>query len=452
MRGPRSLFGRLLLLSAGATAVALVVAAYVIGGVLERFATRGLDDRLDAQVLLLAAAVRPDGTLEESAVRQLPGFDAARGWSWRVAGPDGRSWGRGAVRDPLVLPPRPPGRARPGPPGEPRAGEGRDARGFRVHSRTLTVVTPAGPVEVMAAAPRRVAERPMREAMAPLLLSLLLLGVALTAAALLQLRLGLKPLRDLRDALARVRAGEAARVPVDQPRELLPLAAELNALLDENEAGLARARGHVANLAHGLKTPLAALIARLAEPGRDPDGSLRALAARADARVRHHLGRARAAAPGSSARSRVALAPLVDDLFGVLRRVHAERPIAARADGPADLTVAADAEDLSEMLGNLLDNAWRHAATRVLVTARVEGAIVTVSVEDDGPGLDAAALADALVPGRRLDERGDGHGFGLPIARELVELAGGGLALARSAGLGGLAARLTLPRPQSRDP
>ncbi len=461
MRAPRSLFGRLLLLSGLATTIALVIAAWAIGGVLERFATRGLDDRLDAQLLLLSAAVRPDGSFDAAAARRLPGFAAARGWSWRVTGADGRIWASGAPvaagPAPYDRPPPPgdrggpPARMGPDAPPEaradaPRPAEGRDRQGRRVHARLVAVATPAGPVELVAAAPRDLAERPIRAAMAPLLVSLLLLGGALAAAALLQLRLGLKPLRDLRAAIAAVRAGAAARVPADQPRELQPLLGELNALLDENEAGLARARGHVANLAHGLKTPLAALVVRLEEPGRDPDGSLRALAERADARVRHHLGRARAAAGGGPGRGRVDPAPLVADLVAVLGRLHAARPIMATIDMAPGLAVAADAEDVSEMLGNLLDNAWRHAAAAVSVTGRAEGATVTIAIEDDGPGLPPADLAAALTPGQRLDERGDGYGFGLPITRELAELSGGALTLTCAPGRG-LRATLSLPRP-----
>ena len=315
----------------------------------------------------------------------------------------------------------------------------------RVHARLLTVATPAGPVTIEAAAPRDLADRPIRAAMVPLLLSLLLLGGALTAAALVQLRLGLRPLRDLRDALIRVRAGAAARVPVAQPVELAPLAGEINALLDENEAGLARARGHAANLAHGLKTPLSALAVLLEEPGRDPDGALRALVDRADARIRHHLARARAAAIDGPSRRATALAPLVDDLVTVLACVHADRAVTAAVDVPSGLAVAVDGEDVSEMLGNLLDNAWRHARAAVRVSAHVEGPTVAIVITDDGPGLPAEAIAAAMQPGRRLDERGDGHGFGLPIARELAELSGGSVDLGDAPG-SGLVATLSLPR------
>jgi len=433
---PRSLFGRLLLLSALATTTALAVAGWTIGGVLERAATRGLDDRLDARLLLLSGALRADGAPDLAAVRRLPGVES--GWAWSVRTPDGRTWTAGGALSLAPLPRPPFARA-----DQPRPAEGRDAAGRPVHARVVEVATAAGTVSIAAAAPRDLAERPIRAALLPLLLCLLLLGLALGAAAPMQLRLGLRPLRDLRDALGQIRAGALARVPGEQPAELSPLTDEINALLDQNEAGLARARGHVANLAHGLKTPLAALAVRLEEPGRDPDGDLRALVGQADARVRHHLGRARAAA-GGTGRGTAALEPLARDLVAVLARVHAERAVKAQVAVSADLSVAVDGEDASEMLGNLLDNAWRHAASWLRVSAQANGKLVRVVVEDDGPGLTQAQIAAAMRPGQRLDERGGGHGFGLPIARELAELSGGSLELDRGE-QGGLRASLVLP-------
>jgi signal transduction histidine kinase len=447
------LFGRLLLLSGVATLVALIVAGLAIGQVLEREVMRGLDDRLDTQVAVLARAVRADGTLDRPRVVDLPGFgEAGSGWAWQVAGRRGR-WSSGAgasIGENIVEGPADPHRRHGGPSrgdrhgtsDEPRPGERRGAGGEHLHIRTLAINTAEGAVTITAAGPRRIVERPLREAMVPLLGSLALLGAALAAAALVQLRLGLRPLTALRQSLAEVRAGRRRHVAGGQLREVQPLVDELNAMIDQNEAGLANARGHVANLAHGLKTPLAALAVELAEGGRDPDGRLRARVAEIDGRVRHHLGRARAAEPG--ARVATPLAGAVGDLVGVLARVHAERAVVAHAAIAADMAVAVDPRDLDELLGNLLDNAWRHARSVVVVTAARDGARVVVRIEDDGAGLADDAMAEAMLPGRRLDERGDGHGYGLPIARELAELNGGGLRLARSA-RGGLLVEVTLP-------
>lgn len=437
---PRSLFGRLLALSTLTTLAALLFAAVGIGQVLERFVIRGLDQQLDAELSMLARALRPDATLDPARVVDLPAFaEDSPGWGWRVQSATG-SWTGGdpiTLRDPL------PERHRRGPHPEPR--EGAAASGEPLHLREITVATDAGPALIVASGPRRVALAPLREAMTPLLGSLAVLGIALALATGVQLRVGLRPLRAIRASLTEVREGRIRHIPVDQPAELAPLARELNALIDQNEAGLAHARGHVSNLAHGLKTPLAALALRLEEGGSDPDGSLAAMVAEIDRRIRHHLGRARTAAPGGSTRMRTPVAAAVGDLVAVMQRIHAEAATVLMVTVPPDAIVTVDAQDLDEMIGNLLDNAWRHARSTIAVSATVAGSSVEIRIEDDGAGVPESDRLEALAPGRRLDERGEGYGFGLSITRELAELSGGTLALAESSKLGGLAATLLLP-------
>jgi signal transduction histidine kinase len=454
---PRSLFGRLLGIAALTTVAALAFAAFSISHVLERFVIHGLDQQLDAQIGILAKAVRPDGTLDQSRVIDLPAFDEAGSeWSWRVDGAGGQHWTRGAVLDALALsapsfrPDRPDQERRAIEP-EPQPGDGRGPSGEPIHFRQFAVQTGGGMVMITASGPRRVALAPLREAMVPLLGSLALLGAGLALATLVQLRLGLSPLRTLQAELAAVRAGRARHIPLDQPAEIEPLAVELNALIDQNEAGLEHARRHVSNLAHGLKTPLAALSIKLAERGRDPDGSLGEMVAQIDSRVRHHLGRARAAAPGGSHRACTTLAPAVDDLIHALGRIHAERAISVTTTIASALAVAVDPQDLDEMVGNLLDNAWRYARSAVAISAQQAGATVMLTIDDDGSGLSEAAISEALVPGRRLDERSDGHGFGLSIAVELAELSGGSLTLRRSPAMSGLRTILKLPVAIIRD-
>lgn len=444
---PRSLFGRLAALAALATIAALAFAALAIGAVLERFVMQGLDQRLDAQVALLATAVGPDGSVDRARIVSPAPFNrTGSGWGWRIDAP---AVTLASADLPQIEQPPPPDadghHRRRHAPGEPQPLDWRDATGGARHARSLTVQTSAGPVRIAASAPRAIVERPLRAAMTPLLGSLALLGLALGAATLVQLRLGLRPLAALRASLASVRAGQAQAVPADQPAELQPLANELNALLAENAAALANARGHVANLAHGLKTPLAALALRLNEQGRDPDGAMAAEVARIDRSIRHHLGRARADASGGAARRSTPIEPAVDGVAAALARIHADRAIAFTRSIPAGLAVAIDPQDLDELLGNLLDNAWRWAAGRIALTAEAgPPGRVRIVIEDDGRGIAAADRAEALRPGRRLDESGDGHGFGLSIVRELAELHGGTLALEASPS-SGLRAIVTLP-------
>lgn len=442
---PLSLHVRLLLIAAISGLAALAVASVAIGGVLERFVIRGLDERLDAQVGVLLRAVRPDGRLDPARVVDLPDFARpGSGWGWQVSGVAGQ-WRRGTPIGDVRLHDRPPlpGPMAPPPPGAIVPGEGRSASGVRIHLRRTLVPVGGGSVEIVAAAPRALVDRPLLAARGTLALALALLGAGLAAATWVQLRLGLRPIRRLQAAVARVRAGADAALPLDQPRELVPLAEEINALIAQNEAGLANARHHVANLAHGLKTPLATLALRLER--EDASAEARALVAALDGRIAHHLRRARSAAPSAGARARTPLAPVAEDLAGALRHIHADRGVAIAVAVPADAALAVERQDLEEMLGNLVDNACRHAAARVSITAEAAAPAWRVRVADDGPGLPPDARARALQPGVRLDERGEGYGFGLAIVAELAALYGGSLAL-DAAALGGLEAQLTLPR------
>ena len=446
---PQSLRGRLLLVATLATGAALIVAAVAIGHVLERFVIAGVDQRLDGSLGLMASTVRSDGSIDAERLKALqPGFAPDTGWNWRIDTPRAHRGSIGADQftGPL-LPPRDPEYRRrdrdAADTARPMPLDGQLSDRTRFHARRMTVPTSAGQAVLLASAPRDLVERPIRGALAPLLGTLAILGIALTLATLAQLHFGLEPLDRLRRTLATVRAGQDARVPDDQPRELQPLTRELNALLDQNAAQLANARGHVANLAHGLKTPLASLALELRQAGRDPDGALAAQVARIDRAIRHHLGRARADSAGS-ARPRIALAPAIDGLVAALSRIHADRPVVATTAIASDLAVAVDRQDLDELLGNLLDNGWRFAATRIAIDAMARDGVVRITITDDGPGIPPDLRAAAMQPGRRLDEAGDGHGFGLSIARELAELHGGTVSLT-DAPRGGLVATVELP-------
>ncbi|MBB3695505.1 ATP-binding protein [Sphingomonas sp. BK580] len=425
-RVPRSIQARMLIVSAIATALALALAGAAMAGLLGRFVVEGLDQRLDAELTLLASAIDADGHVDRARLTRVRGaLDAGPEWRWRVAGPDGTL---GSADFPPLDPP--PAAGPVAPPG-PRPREGAEA----VHARELVIASSRGDVTLSAAAPRSVVRRPIEGALWPLLGALAAVAAVLTAALLVQLRVGLAPLRRLRDQVAAIRGGARERVEEDQPAELRPLAAELNALAADNAATLAVARGAAANLAHALKTPVAALALDL----RDRPEPL-AQVERIDRTIRHHLARARAAA--IDRRAATAMRPATEGLVAAVSALHRDARITL--DVPADLAVAVDPQDLDELLGNLLDNAARHAAARVGLSAAREGRWVTVEVSDDGPGVPAAERDRVARPGTRLDERGDGHGFGLAIASELVALYGGALALEEASG-GGLAVRLTLP-------
>ena len=452
-----SLSRRLLLGAAAFITVALIVASIVIGFVLHRFIQGQIDQRLDTQIVFLASMLTAthDGVIALTGNADGPPFDRpARGWYWQVTGPRNLLLSRSLEGHSIDMPPvrRPPmagSRRRPiedidGPP-RPAPADGIGPGSMRLHYRVQQFTFGDTPVTVIASAPRDAVGGPLRAAMITLGLSLAVLGAALMLAILLQVRLGLRPLERLRRAVADVRSGASERLPERQPAEIQPLVSELNALLDQNAANLERARRHVANLAHGLKTPLATLSIALSERGRDAAGDLHALVLLMERRIRHHLSRARAAALSGPSRARTLLAARLDDVGQALTKIHADKTIKLTQNIPPDLAVACEQQDFDEMAGNLLENAFRWAQSLVSVTARRdENRSVTIVIEDDGPGLQPEQMPQALRAGARLDETAPGFGFGLPITRELAELYGGELNLDRSP-LGGLRVTLSLP-------
>jgi signal transduction histidine kinase len=274
------------------------------------------------------------------------------------------------------------------------------------------------------------------------MLALVLLGLVLAAATAVQVVAGLRPLDALRRGVAHIRSGRDRRLTTEAPLEVRPLIDEVNALLDAREQEIVRSRNRAADLAHGLKTPLAALTAdgeRLEQKG---EAALAAdIAGAVDAMRRHvdrELARARIRGGGPITNGvATALAPLVRSLVATVSRTRDGARIAYDIEITDDATAPFDRTDLAEVLGNLLENATRHALTRVRVAATAEG--TTIVIEDDGAGIPSDLRAGVLARGIRFDERGDGAGLGLAIVQEVLEAYGWTLHLDVSA-LGGLKA------------
>ncbi|GJD57316.1 sensor histidine kinase [Methylobacterium dankookense] len=445
--GPPGSLQRRLLLAAGAfLGIALVAAGLSIGFILHRFVRGQVDGRLDDRILSLVSDLRPapGGGLSLGRDRDGPPFDRPRsGWYWQIRRGEARL-GSAALEGRDLAVPEIAGRRRKSEEPVPADGVGPWGESLILRVLTLPGKGDAAPTVLVASAPTAALRGPVLEALRTLAACLGVIGLFLFAGVLVQIRLGLRPLLRLRDQLAAVRTGGLHRLPERQPAEVRPLVAEMNALLDQNAANLDHARAHVANLAHGLKTPLATLSLALADAPSDRDGALARLVEGMDRRIRHHLRRARAAAVGGPVRARAELAAHVADLCLVLGRLHAGKDIAFAADVPGDLALACDPQDLDEMLGNLIENACQWCRGRVRIAARRLGTEVVVRIEDDGPGLPDGVRDAILQRGRRLDESQPGHGFGLPIALELAAFYGGSLVLDTS-DLGGLAVRVTLP-------
>jgi signal transduction histidine kinase len=289
-----------------------------------------------------------------------------------------------------------------------------------------------------------------------LIASLVALMVLLCTAAVAQVAVGLAPLRTLQRALQSVREGRSARLEGQFPVEVQALTDDFNGVLDRNAEVIARARTQAGNLAHAIKTPLAAMAQAAAAAQRTQPGSVAELAALVQEQVssaRRHvdwpLARARAAAAQGLPGARVDLQPVVAGLLRVMERVHADRGVELAWIPPAQpLFFAGEVQDLQEMLGNVLDNAckWARRTVHVSAAASQDGphCRLSIVVDDDGPGIEADRRAAVIGRGARLDESVPGSGLGLAIVQELVGLYGGSLALEASP-LGGLRVALALP-------
>ena len=275
--------------------------------------------------------------------------------------------------------------------------------------------------------------------------SFALLGAGLIGGIFIQVLIGLQPLRRVSEALARIREGKARRLEGHFPAEIAPLASELNSLIEHSAEVVGRARTHVSNLAHFLKTPLSVLSSEAsAQPGPLADAVLRQVTTMRR-QVDHYLARARAAGAVDALGNRTPVKPVLDDLARVLSRIHRDRGLEIVVDCPTSLAFRGERQDIEEMAGNLIDNACKWAAKRVEVTARrAQGAQLELRIGDDGPGLDPQERTHVGQRGERLDEGVPGTGLGLAIVNDIAKLYGGALTLDQSA-LGGLEACLALP-------
>lgn len=268
----------------------------------------------------------------------------------------------------------------------------------------------------------------------------------LLALQLAILRWGLAPLRRLARAVRDIEAGRARRIEGDYPAEIAPLADNLNVMLVNEQARLERYRNALGDLAHSLKTPIAVLRglaadkALPAEHRRQLDGQL----ARINEIVDYQLQRA-AAAGGRSLAPPVALRERAAKVIAALRKVYAERGLDFDLAVPADLELAVDAGDLTEMLGNLLDNAAKYGRRRLRLSARPAGHQAEITVDDDGPGFPEGAGERLLERGVRADTRREGQGIGLAVTAEIARAYNGRISLETAPG-GGARVRLRLPR------
>ena len=450
-----SLALRLFLSATAWTVVILVATGIILSSIYHDAVERSFDRRLSVYLHTLVADVAAP---EQSADRGMPTvgeplFDLPlSGWYWQItpldaAKPEIRSsrslWDTGLSRlhdqDATTSP------------DGTRRGYvvGPEEQRLRVLERTVDLGDDGRYLIVVAGDPQEIDDETHAFDRA-LLVTFATLAVVLLLITMFQVRFGLAPLNRISQALAAIRAGTAERLEGRFPVEIAPLARETNALIDANREIVERARTHVGNLAHALKTPLSVMVNEAA--GREDP-----LAAKVTEQanimrdqIARHLERARLAARLKVVGSVTDIVPIVTALTRTMEKIHQGRGIAIDLDAPAEVRFRGERQDLEEMVGNLVDNACKWAQMRVSIEVAAErpyGATpgaVRIIVDDDGPGLNPAQRDQVARRGLRLDETKPGSGLGLSIVLELAALYGGNLLLG-TAPIGGLRAELVLP-------
>lgn len=278
-----------------------------------------------------------------------------------------------------------------------------------------------------------------------LTMSLLALAIGLLAAIYLQVSLGLRPLRKMGTELSEIRSGKLQNLDEELPSELRPIAGELNALLKHNQEVVDRARTHVGNLAHALKTPLSVMI----NESRNYKNSFSELVARQSEtmsrQVEHYLKRARAAARAETLGVLTPIAPVANDIFRTLGRLYHNDGVKLEIIGTTQMLFRGDQEDLEDIIGNIAENACKYGGGLVeLSFGEAKNGLLEIFIDDDGDGLSDTDIKSVLKRGVRLDETIQGSGLGLSIALELTNAYGGDLQLEKSY-LGGLRVKCSLP-------
>jgi signal transduction histidine kinase len=452
-----SLALRLFLSATTWTVVILIVTGVVLSSIYRAAVERAFDRRLGVYLRTLVADV---ATPEENAAKfpaslGEPLFDLPlSGWYWQVTRldaptPDVRSsrslWDMNLPHLASLGISSAPGGARAG------YVQGPEGQELRIVERTIDLGE-EGSYLVAVGGDAFEIEDEIYSFDGALFVTFAVLAIVLLLTTTFQVRFGLAPLKRVSQGIAAIRAGSAERLEGVFPVEIAPLARETNALLDANRDIVARARTHVGNLAHALKTPLSVMLNEASAHGSDPFAlKVREQTEIMRDQVSRHLERARLAARVSVIGTVTDVREVLTALVRTLEKLYHYRGIAIAIDAPEGVRFRGERQDLEEMIGNLVDNACKWAQSRVALEAfseldhpKGDRRMVRVVVDDDGPGLSPQQREQVTRRGRRLDETKPGSGLGLSIVVELASLYGGGVTLGTSP-VGGLRAELLLP-------
>jgi signal transduction histidine kinase len=451
--GPKSLAFRLFASAAAWTLVVIPIAAILLVSLYRQAVERNFDARLNVYLTSLVASTTAEGaaTPQEPASLGDPIFTIPfSGWYWQIKPLKGAKrplFISDSLLDQQLDLPSSDGIAADDTLTRRSYAPGPDEQNLRIVEREIRPEGPdSAPYSYAVAGDAAEIDADLAEFTTMLILALGVLGLGLLVATFFQVRFGLLPLRAIRHDLASIRSGDAESLQGELPDEIKPLQQELNALIQSNRDIVDRARTHVGNLAHALKTPLSVI----SNEARTHEGPLAdKVVEQAEimrTQITHHLDRARLAARSGVIGDTTDVGPVLEALRRTLGRIYGERGIALEVATSPGLKFQGEKQDFEEMVGNLLDNACKWAGSRVTAHAEpVRGSTsFTVVVDDDGPGLTEAERVRAQKRGQRLDESKPGSGLGLSIVADLAHLYKGRFELEPSPE-GGLRARLTLP-------
>lgn len=443
-RKPRSgsLTGRMILISAVWIALLLGLGGYALDRVLVSAITSNFDQQLDYELTAMIASseIDPEGAVDFN--RQMADqrfLEPYSGLYFQISGRGYEPYPSRSLWDRRL-------RVTPHRDNEAHYYDSDEFQGEKLRIVERDVRLPGSPVSwrFQLAQSRDVLDEQIGVLRQTMFRSFGVLGLGLILLAIIQAVYGLWPLRRVRRAIAAIRSGRKARIEEQLPREIEPLVEELNDLLAHNETQAEEARRHAGNLAHALKTPLTVITNAATARAPDLADTVCREATTMRRQVDHHLARARAIGRRSSSRARAPVRPSLEAVERAVSRLYEKVTVDLAGDRQAAVRV--ERQDLDEMLGNLIENAAKYGNGRVFVTATAAPETVQIEVEDDGPGIPAGERGTIFDRGARLDTGKPGTGLGLAIVRDVAQIYGGSILLEQSEDLGGLLARLTLPR------
>ena len=275
-----------------------------------------------------------------------------------------------------------------------------------------------------------------------LLVTLVVLGVGLMIAVFLQVNYGLLPLNKIKQALFKIRNGDKKKLEAQYPLEVQPLATEINELLEHNEKIVERAKTHVGNLAHVLKTPLAVISNEISNKHNNV---LKTQIILMQKHIDRYLKKAHLQALGKSAKSKIAFMEFIKKMINIFNKIYPD----IKFDFPEsfeEFYVFGSLEDMEEVIGNILENGCKFGKKKIKISViKISDVEIKIEISDDGPGLPTKKMNEVFARGFRLDEQTPGTGLGLNIVKDIIEVYKGKVWLEKSRDLGGLQVNIRLP-------